>query len=77
MKNQIKMQIILEEKTGFKKVTDTDATTLCYRNYVREIHNEPELNIDFDKSGVGITLYKSKPPIIPEDKRYILVTANL
>ena len=37
----------------------------------------PELNIDFDKAGVGITLYKSKPPIIPEDKRYILVTANL
>lgn len=37
----------------------------------------PELNIDFDKAGVGITLYKSKAPIIPEDKRYILVTANL
>lgn len=37
----------------------------------------PELNIEFDKAGVGITLYKSKPPIIPEDKRYILVTANL
>ena len=37
----------------------------------------PELNVDFDRAGVGITLYKSKAPIIPEDKRYILVTANL
>jgi len=44
--NEINLKWI-EEKTGFKKVTDTDATTLCYRNYVREIHNEPELNIDF------------------------------
>lgn len=44
--NEINLKWI-EEKTGFKTVTDTDATTLCYRNYVREIHNEPELNIDF------------------------------
>lgn len=36
-----------------------------------------DLNVEFDKAGVGITLHKSKPPIIADDKRYILVTSSL
>lgn len=36
-----------------------------------------DLNVEFDKSGSGITLYKSKAPMVAEDKRYILVTSNL
>ena len=36
-----------------------------------------DLNVEFDKAGFGITLSKSKAPMIAEDKRYILVTASL
>lgn len=36
-----------------------------------------DLKVEFDVSGYGITLYKSKAPIAVEDKRYILVTASL
>ena len=37
----------------------------------------PELNVQIDKSNMGITLYKSKPPVESDDQRYILVSANL
>lgn len=36
-----------------------------------------DLQIEFDKSEFGITLYKSKVQINTDDRRYILVTANL
>lgn len=36
-----------------------------------------DLKVEFDVSGYGITLYKSKAPIAVEDKRYILVTSSL
>lgn len=49
------------------------------KNQIKNIKQKyyPELNIEFDKDGFGITLYKSKAPIIAEDKRYILITANI
>lgn len=36
-----------------------------------------DLNISFDSDNNGFTLYKSKPVVADDDKRYILVTADL
>ena len=36
-----------------------------------------DLKVSFDSSNMGLTLYKSKAPIESDDKRYILVTADL
>ena len=37
----------------------------------------PELKVSFDSDNLGLTFYKSKAPIASDDKRYILVTADL
>ncbi len=49
------------------------------KNQIKIIQEKyyPELNIKFDEDNQGITLFKSKAPIMAEDKRYILVTAEL
>lgn len=49
------------------------------KNQIKSIKQKyyPNLNIEFDKSNYGITLYKSKVLMLSLDKRYILVTANL
>lgn len=46
---------------------------------IKEIKEKyyPELNVLINKEGDGITLRKSIAPILPEDERYILVTANV
>lgn len=36
-----------------------------------------DLKVSFDSTNMGLTLYKSKAPIASDDKRYILVTADL
>ena len=37
----------------------------------------PDLKVSFDSDNLGMTLYKSKAPLTSDDKRYILVTADL
>ncbi|WP_294429006.1 replication protein RepA [uncultured Treponema sp.] len=37
----------------------------------------PDLNVTIAQDNSGITLAKSKPVILPNDKHYVLVTANL
>ncbi len=37
----------------------------------------PDLNVSIANDNSGITLSKSKPVILPNDKHYVLVTANL
>ncbi|MCR4822617.1 MAG: plasmid encoded RepA protein [Treponema sp.] len=37
----------------------------------------PDLNVSIAQDNSGITLSKSKPVILPNDKHYVLVTANL
>ena len=37
----------------------------------------PELNVSIANDNSGITLAKSKPVILPNDKHYVLVTSNL
>ena len=37
----------------------------------------PDLKVSFDADNLGMTLYKSKTPLTSDDKRYILVTADL
>lgn len=37
----------------------------------------PELRVAINKDGDGITLYHSDPQILPDDSRYVLVTANV
>lgn len=36
-----------------------------------------DLKISFDSDNMGFTLYKSKPPIVADDQRYILITSDL
>ena len=57
----------------------------CSFNYNRileqisEIKNKyyPELKVSFDRTGNGITLYKSPTPILKDDTRYALITADI
>ncbi len=37
----------------------------------------PELKVGINTEGDGITLWRSAPQILPEDSRYVLVTANV
>ena len=48
-------------------------------NQIREIKEKyyPELNVSINRDGDGITLRKSVPQILPEDSRYVLVTATV
>lgn len=48
-------------------------------NQINEIKKKyyPELNVDFDKQGYGITLYKSPTPVIKDDTRYALITSTI
>ncbi|MCQ2592682.1 MAG: plasmid encoded RepA protein [Treponema sp.] len=43
---------------------------------IQEKHYK-DLKINFDSDNLGFTLYKSKPPIVTNDQRYILVTSDL
>ena len=47
--------------------------------YIKEIKEKhyPELKVSFDKTGEGITLYKSKPPVLEKDTRYALITTDI
>lgn len=46
---------------------------------ISEIKNKyyPELKVSFDQTGSGITLYKSPTPILKDDTRYALITADI
>lgn len=46
---------------------------------VREIKTKyyPELKVEIDKNGTGITLFKSLTPVLQDDVRYALVSTNL
>ena len=46
---------------------------------ISEIKNKyyPELKVSFDRTGNGITLYKSPTPILKDDTRYALITADI
>lgn len=46
---------------------------------IKEIKEKyyPELNVAIDKSGTGITLYKSPTPVLKDDIRYALISSNL
>lgn len=46
---------------------------------IKEIKKKyyPELKVDVDKSGTGITLFKSPTPVLQDDVRYALVSTNL
>jgi len=37
----------------------------------------PELNVNIDSSGTGITLYKSPTPVLTDDVRYALISSSL
>ncbi|MCQ2754281.1 MAG: plasmid encoded RepA protein [bacterium] len=37
----------------------------------------PELKVRFDEGGIGITLFKSPTPVLKDDVRYALITANI
>lgn len=86
--NSIKSPLFISREalvSQFMPVDDTSHPDQLRTNYdyikeqIKSIKQKyyPDLNIEFDKSGFGITLHKSKAPILSEDKRYILVTANL
>ena len=37
----------------------------------------PELKVEIDKFGNGITLHKSPAPVLKDDVRYALISSNL
>lgn len=37
----------------------------------------PELNVNIDNAGAGITLYKSPTPVLKDDTRYALITSDI
>ena len=44
---------------------------------IKEIKKKyyPELKVDIDSSGAGITLHKSPTPVLKEDVRYALISS--
>ena len=46
---------------------------------IREIKEKyyPELRVGIDPQGAGITLYKSPTPVLQNDTRYALITAEI
>ncbi len=46
-------------------------------DHIKEIKTKyyPELNIEIDKSGAGITLFKSPTPVLKDDVRYALISS--
>lgn len=46
---------------------------------IKEIKKKyyPELKVDIDSSGAGITLYKSPVPVLKDDVRYALISSGL
>lgn len=86
--NSIKTPLFISREalvSQFMPVDDTSHPDQLRTNYdyikeqIRIIKQKyyPDLNVEFDKSGYGITLYKSKAPMLSEDTRYILVTSSL
>ena len=69
----------------FMPVTEESHENQLRTNYnyiigqIKEIKEKyyPELNVSINRDGDGITLRKSVPQILPEDSRYVLVTANV
>lgn len=43
---------------------------------IKEIYY-PELNVEIDKTGAGVTLFKSPTPVLDKDVRYALISSNL
>lgn len=48
-------------------------------NQIKEIKKKyyPEVNIDIDRGGAGITLRKSPTPVLKDDTRYALITSSI
>ena len=46
---------------------------------IREIKEKyyPDLKVNIDKDGQGITLYKSRAPVLAGDTRYALITSDI
>lgn len=69
----------------FMPVGDDSDPKIANVNYSRIIEqiNEikgkyyPKLNIEFDKNGRGVTLYKSPVPVLDNDIRYALITSSI
>lgn len=47
--------------------------------YIKEIKEKhyPELKVNFGSNGEGITLFKSKAPVLEKDTRYALITTDI
>lgn len=69
----------------FMPVADDSNPKIANVNYsriieqIREIKEKyyPELKVDIDSTGAGITLYKSPTPVLENDVRYALISSDL
>ncbi len=69
----------------FMPVADDSDPKIANVNYariieqIREIKQKyyPELKVEIDTSGTGITLYKSPTPVLKDDIRYALISSGL
>lgn len=69
----------------FMPVADDSDPKIANVNYgriidqIKEIKEKyyPELNVNIDSSGAGITLFKSPTPVLKDDVRYALISSSL
>lgn len=69
----------------FMPVSENSDPKIANVNYARIIEQikeiktkyYPELNVEFDSTGAGITLYKSPTPVLKDDVRYALISSSL
>lgn len=78
----IPMSSLVEQFMPVKEgsVKTQERTNYDYlKSQILQIKNKyyPELNVTFRKDGTGMDLYKSKPQIEADDKRYVLITSDL
>lgn len=73
---------LVEQFMPVSETADKNTVNVNYNfilNQIREIKRKyyPEVNVDIDSGGAGITLRKSPTPVLKDDTRYALITSTI
>jgi len=73
---------LIEQFMPVNENADPKTANVNYKRIIDQIkdikeNHYPELNVDIDSSGTGITLHKSPTPVLKDDVRYALISSGL
>ena len=78
----VKREQLVEQFMPVGEDADPKTANVNYARIIEQIKEikkkyYPELKVDIDSSGLGITLYKSPTPVLKDDVRYALISSSL